>query len=53
MWSPLMFEFEIVNGATDAVLGHAGVFTADNTSKVWQIQDIRVVCDLVTLDSAL
>ena len=53
MWSPLMFEFEIVNGATDAILGHAGVFVADNTSKVWQIQDIRVVCDLVTLDSAL
>jgi hypothetical protein len=53
MWSPLMFDFGIVNGATDAILGHAGVFSADNTSKVWQIQDIRVVCDLVTLDSAL
>jgi hypothetical protein len=53
MWSPLMFEFEVVNGATDAIVGIGATFTAANTSIVWQIQDIRVVCDLVTLDSAL
>ena len=57
MWSPLMFEFEVVNGATDAIVGKgadgADSFTAVNTSEAWQIQDIRVVCDLVTLDSAL
>ena len=57
MWSPLMFEFEVVNGATDAIVGKgaegADAFTAENTSESWQIQDIRVVCDLVTLDSAL
>jgi hypothetical protein len=55
MWSPLMFEFEVVNGATDAIAGtNAGLaYTDANTSKSWQIQDVRIVCDLVTLDSAL
>ena len=53
MWSPLMFEFEVVNGSTDAIIGIGDSFTAANTSTAWQIQDIRVVCDLVTLDSAL
>ena len=53
MWSPLMFEFEVVNDATDAIVGHGGVFTDTNTSKAWQIQDVRIVCDVVSLDSAL
>jgi hypothetical protein len=55
MWSPLMFEFEVVNGATDAIAGiNAGLaYTDANTSQKWQIQDVRIVCDLVTLDSAL
>ena len=53
MWSPLMFEFEVVNGAEDAIVGIGDTFTSTNTSTVWQIQDIRVVCDVVTLDSAL
>ena len=55
MWSPLMFEFEVVNGASDAIVGiNSGLaYTDANTSQKWQIQDIRIVCDLVTLDSAL
>ena len=56
MWSPLMLEFEVVNGVTDAIAGGKGSFRYDpavNTSSTWQIQDIRVVCDVVTLDSAL
>ena len=56
MWSPLMLEFEVVNGATDAISGaKTGLRydTATNTSDKWQIQDVRVVCDVVTLDSAL
>jgi hypothetical protein len=56
MWSPLMLEFEVVNGATDAISGAKGGLrydTATNTSDKWQIQDVRVVCDVVTLDSAL
>jgi len=49
-------EFEIVNQVWDPVVkvGAApSVFTADNTSNAWQIQDVRVISDVVTLDSAL
>jgi hypothetical protein len=53
MWSPLVFEFEVVNDAKEAIVGVANSFTSSNTSTAWQIQDVRIVCDLVTLDSAL
>jgi hypothetical protein len=53
MWSPLVFEFEVVNDAKEAIVGVANSFTSLNTSTAWQIQDVRIVCDLVTLDSAL
>ena len=54
MWSPLTFELEIVNGILDPIIGLAGtIFTDANTSTAWKIQDIRIVCDLVTLDSGL
>jgi hypothetical protein len=53
MWSPLVFEFEVVNDSKDAIVGIGNSFTASNTSTAWQIQDVRIVCDLVTLDSAL
>ncbi|MGV2342022.1 MAG UNVERIFIED_CONTAM: hypothetical protein LVR18_51355 [Planctomycetaceae bacterium] len=53
-WCPIMMEFEVVNGTTDAIVSVGGsTFTSTNTSTSWQIQDVRVVCDLVTLDSAL
>ena len=53
-WCPIMMEFEVVNGTTDAIVSVGGSdFTGTNTSTSWQIQDVRVVCDLVTLDSAL
>ena len=48
-------EFEVVNGALDAIMGTnaSADYTAANTSTLWQMQDIRIVCDVVTLDSAL
>ena len=48
-----MFEFEVVNDAKEAIVGTGNSFTSSNTSTAWQIQDVRIVCDLVTLDSAL
>jgi hypothetical protein len=43
-----------VNGSTDAIIGPNGTtFTTTNTSTSWRIEDIRVVCDIVTLDSSL
>ena len=56
----MVFEFELVTAATDAVTSPntntttpTNGFTAGNTSTSWQISDIRVVGDVVTLDSAL
>ena len=48
-------EFEIVNQSTDPIIaiGTGGTFTAANTSENWQIEDVRIICDVVTLDSAL
>ena len=58
MWCPITFEFEVVSGATDAVvtpiaLGTGIVYDTTNTSTNWQIQDVRLVADVVTLDSVL
>lgn len=54
-WCPMMMEFELVNNAVDPIyspiLGNS--INSENTSITWQIQDVRVVCDVVTLDSAL
>ena len=50
-YCPLMMEFEIVNNATDPIVT-PGTAYAD-TSSSWKIKDIRIVCDVVTLDNAL
>jgi hypothetical protein len=54
-YAPLTMEFEIVNNATDpiAAIGGNNAFKADTTSNLWQIEDVRIICDVVTLDSAL
>lgn len=55
-WAPLTFEFEFCNTATDPILGPGplgNAYVSTDTSTSWQIQDVRVVCDVVTLDSAL
>ena len=50
-----MLEFEIVSGATDAIVTpfSGGLFTQRNTSVSWQIQDVRIVADTVTVDNGL
>jgi hypothetical protein len=55
-WCPMMMEFEMVNNSEDAIAspyGTTGAFKDTDTSTAWQIEDVRVVCDIVTLDSAL
>ena len=52
----MVFEFELVTSATDAVTApntNTPPPANGNTSSAWQISDIRVVGDVVTLDSAL
>ena len=53
MWSPITLEFEIVASATASIVSPitSGVFTPENTSTSWQIQDVRIICDVVTLDT--
>ena len=53
MWGGITLEFEIVGGATDPIIGIGGVFAATDTSIQWSISDVRIVADVVTLDSAL
>jgi len=59
MWCPLTLEFEVVSLATDPVLQAAagdhgeGTWNANNVSSSWQLEDVQIKCDLVTLDSAL
>ena len=53
-WCPITFELEVVTNALDAVISAGGIFDYNtNTSGVWTIKDVRIVCDVVTLDSAL
>ena len=47
-----------MSGATDAIVSPAGdslslTYNTANTSTNWQIQDVRMVADVVTLDSGL
>ena len=56
MWCPLTFEFEVVSGATDAIIspsGATGTFNTTNTSTNWQIEDVRMIADIITLDNGL
>ena len=56
MWCPIALEFEIVSGAADAVvtpIASGSAFTPTNTSTSWQIQDVRIIADVVTLDNGL
>jgi hypothetical protein len=53
-YCPLTLELEVVTNPTDAVIGIGGSdFTNTNTSIKWSIKDVRVICDVVTLDSGL
>ena len=47
MWGGLVMEFEIVTNSADCVA------TFDASSTLWQISDVKAVCDIVHLDSAL
>ena len=54
-YCPLTIELELVNSSDDPVVSNLSgtVFTAANTSKLWQIQNVQVKVDMCTLDNAL
>ena len=52
----MQLEFELITDAEEAIAsfnGTTGAFKDTDTSVEWQISDIRIVYDIVTLDSAL
>ena len=53
-WCPLTLEFEIVGSATDAIgTPFPGGELDGSTSISWQIEDVRLIADVVTLDNGL
>jgi hypothetical protein len=54
-YCPLTIELEIVSNSGDPIISDltGTVFTAENTSVAWQIQNVQVKVDLCTLDNAL
>jgi hypothetical protein len=54
-YCPITFELEVVTNAEDPIIstGGAEFNTTTNTSTSWTIKDVRIACDVVTLDSAL
>lgn len=53
-YTPISLELELVDSATDPVLGVSGtLFTDATTSTSWQISNVQAKCDLCTLDNAL
>jgi len=58
---PITFEFELcdINDAIiapqtyDVATGYNGIYTAANTTNLWQIQNCCIKCDICTLDNAL
>ena len=58
MWGGFVLEFELVNNSTDPFLSPppgvaAGRYKSTDTSTEWEISDVRLVGDQVSLDSAL
>lgn len=51
----LTIELELVNNANDPVVtpGIDATFTAANTTNDWQIENVQLKCDIVSIDNAL
>ena len=53
MWGGITLEFEIVGTATDAIVDNVTGAGFGATSTSWSLTDVRILADVVTLDSAL
>ena len=49
MWGGIVMEFEIVTNATECI----GDWGGGGSSTQWEINDVKAICDVVILDSAL
>ena len=55
---PVTLELELVHDSTEPIVSYlSGLatddFKADNTSLLWQIQNVQAKCDICTLDNQL
>ena len=59
MWGGFVLELELVNNSTDPIVSPAtppnpnSTYKATDTSTQWEISDVRLVGDQISLDSAL
>ena len=57
-YCPITIELELVNDSTEPIVSYLGGtatndFKAENTSLLWQIQNVQAKCDMCTLDNQL
>ena len=55
-YAPLTLELELINSSTEPIisdLDDARPFTAADTSRTWEIQNVQVKVDLLILDNGL
>ena len=52
-WGGIILEFEVVGTATDVIVDKVFGATFGATSTSWSLTDVRILADVVTLDSAL
>jgi hypothetical protein len=52
-YMPIEIELELADNEAPIITDFNNVFTAENTSKSWKIQNCQVKCDIVSLDNAL
>ena len=50
-YCPLQIELELVNNGADAV--HVGSYNGETHTSNWDMSDVQVKCDLLTLDNSL
>jgi len=54
-YCPITIELELVHDAAEPIVSYLGgaFFTTENTSVLWQIQNVQAKCDLLVLDNHL
>ena len=52
-YMPLTIELELVDKASEPIVGVAGGYTAANTSVTWKLENVQMKCDLCSLDNGL
>ena len=49
----LILELELIDNPADAVAGNLAPFTNANNSLLWELRNVQVKCDVISLDSSV